>query len=90
MPRSSVESRPTRKKAGSTSPCAASTISGIVTPLLWGAPSGGYTITTAWSPNNSPGSTVSINVTINYAPILPYAVKRTFTVGTTAYGTIIQ
>lgn len=79
---------------GSTSstPCTSPTISGIVTPLLWGAPSGGYTVTTTWTPNNTPGSTVSINVTIQYFPTLPFfgAGKQKFTVGTTAWGTIIQ
>ncbi len=74
----------------SSSPCSAATISSIITPLLWGAPQGGYTIATTWNPNNTPGSTISINVSINYAPMLPYTIQRTFTVGTTTYGTIMK
>jgi len=70
--------------------CTATDISNIITPLLWGAPSGGTTIVTTWTPNNTPGSTVSIKVAIQYVPKLPFFPSKTFTVGTTAYGTILQ
>jgi Flp pilus assembly protein TadG len=70
--------------------CTAADISNIVTPLLWGAPSGGATITTTWSPNNTPGSTVSIKVAIQYSPAIPFFPHNIFTVGTTAYGTILE
>jgi Flp pilus assembly protein TadG len=70
--------------------CTASDIQNIITPLLWGAPSGGSTIVTTWSPNNTPGSTVSIKVAIQYTPKLPFFPSKIFTVGTTAYGTILQ
>lgn len=70
--------------------CTSTDISNIITPLLWGAPSGGSTIVTTWSPNNTPGSTVSIKVAIQYTPKLAFFPTKTFTVGTTAYGTILQ
>jgi Flp pilus assembly protein TadG len=70
--------------------CTSTDISNIVAPLLWGAPSGGTTIVTTWSPDNKPGSTVSIKVAIQYTPKLPFFPSRIFTVGTTAYGTILQ
>jgi Flp pilus assembly protein TadG len=70
--------------------CTASDISNIITPLLWGTPSGGATIVTTWSPNNTPGSTVSIKVGVQYIPKLPFFPTKTFVVGTTAYGTILQ
>jgi Flp pilus assembly protein TadG len=74
----------------STTPCSATDIQNMITPLLWGAPSGGYTVTPTWTPNNSPGSTISIKVSISYTPKLPFYPSRAFTVGTTAYGTILQ
>jgi Flp pilus assembly protein TadG len=70
--------------------CTSTDISNIVTPLLWGAPSGGSTIVTTWTPNNSPGSTVSIKVAIQYSPKIPFFGNKTFVVGTTAYGTILE
>ncbi len=70
--------------------CTATDISNIVTPLLWAAPSGGVTVATNWSPNNTPGSTVSVKVVIQYIPKLPFFPTKTFTVGTTAYGTILE
>jgi Flp pilus assembly protein TadG len=70
--------------------CTSTDISNIIAPLLWGAPSGGATITTTWAPNNTPGSIVSIKVAIQYTPKLPFFPSKLFTVGTTAYGTILQ
>ena len=70
--------------------CTSTDISNIVTPLLWGAPSGGATVVTTWSPNNSPGRTVSIKVAVQYTPKIPFFPSRIFTVGTTAYGTILE
>ena len=70
--------------------CTATDISNIITPLLWAAPSGGVTILTTWSPNNTPGSTVSIKVVIQYIPKLPFFPSKIFTVGTTGYGTILE
>ena len=70
--------------------CTSTDISNIITPLLWGAPSSGTTITTTWSPDNTPGSTVSVKVAIVYSPKLPFFPSKLFTVGTTAYGTILQ
>jgi len=70
--------------------CTSTDISNIINPLLWGAPSGGTTIITTWSPDNTPGSTVSVKVAIAYLPKLPFFPSKLFTVGTTAYGTILQ
>jgi Flp pilus assembly protein TadG len=70
--------------------CTSTDISNIVSPLLWGAPSGGTTITTTWSPNNTPGSTVSISVAVQYKPLLPFFPTKIFALGTTAHGTILE
>jgi Flp pilus assembly protein TadG len=70
--------------------CTATDISNIVKPLLWGAPAGGATVTTTWSPSNTPGSTVSIKVAIQYLPKIPFFPSNLITAGTTASGTILQ
>ncbi len=70
--------------------CTAADISNIIIPLLWGAPSGRTTVATTWSPNNTPGSTVTISVSIQYTPSLPLIPSKIFYVGATAHGTILQ
>jgi hypothetical protein len=70
--------------------CTSTDISNIITPLLWGAPSGHTTVTTTWSPNNTPGSTVTISIGIQYTPSLPLFASKIFYVGATAHGTILQ
>jgi Flp pilus assembly protein TadG len=70
--------------------CTATDISNLITPLLWGAPSGGTTISTTWSPNNTPGSTITIKISLQLTPTLPLFPSRLFSIGTTAVGTIIQ
>jgi Flp pilus assembly protein TadG len=70
--------------------CTSTDISNIITPLLWGAPAGGTTITTAWSPNNTPGSTISIGVAVQFTPKLPFFPSKLFKLGATAHGTILQ
>jgi Flp pilus assembly protein TadG len=70
--------------------CTSTDISNMVTSLLWGAPAGGTTINTTWSPNNTPGSTVTIKVSVQYTPPLPFFPSKIFYVGSTAIGTILQ
>jgi Flp pilus assembly protein TadG len=70
--------------------CTSTDIQNMITPLLWGAPSSGTTVTTTWNPNNSPGSTVSISVTVKYSSVIPFTSTKGFTIGTTAYGVVIQ
>jgi len=70
--------------------CTTTDISNIITPLLWGAPSGATSISTTWSPNHSPGSTVTIKVGVQFTPQLPFFPSKIFYVGATAIGTIIQ
>ncbi len=70
--------------------CTATDIQNMVTPLLWGAPYAGITVTTNWSPNKSPGGAVSIGVTVKYKSVIPFSTTQGFTIGTTAYGVVIQ
>jgi Flp pilus assembly protein TadG len=49
------------------------------------------TVTTTWSPNNNPGSTVQVKVSYNFATVLePLAPAGTLTVKTTANSIITQ
>ena len=70
--------------------CTAADIQNMITPLLWGAPASGTTVTTNWNPNNSPGSAVSISVTVKYNSVIPFTSLKVFTIGSTAYGVMIQ
>ena len=63
------------------SPCTSSTIQTIVTANLWATPTGGATITSQWSPNNSIGSVVSVTIKLNYGANMPF-VNLTNFVGT--------
>lgn len=53
-------------------PCTSATISGLVGPYLWGAPAGGVSITTTWTPSNTIGSTATVNVSMTYTSGMPY------------------
>jgi Flp pilus assembly protein TadG len=70
--------------------CTTTDIQNMITPLLWGAPASGTTVITNWNPNNSPGSAVSISVTVKYNSVIPFTSLHNFTIGTTAYGVVIQ
>lgn len=71
-------------------PCTLSTIQGIVTPFLWGAPSGGATVTAAWSPSNTIGSTVTVRVSMTYTTAMPYTNLRGLVVTTNAQEVIVH
>ncbi len=63
------------------SPCTSSTIQTMVTANLWAVPTGGVTITSQWSPSNSIGSVVSVQIKLNYGSNMPF-VNLTNFVGT--------
>jgi hypothetical protein len=42
------------------------------------------TVSSTWSPNNSPGSAVNITVAYTVVPLVGLAVKNNFTVSSTA------
>ena len=75
--------------ANSSTPCTAATLTNIVTPLLWGAPSNSVTVTSTWSPDTSAGSTVTVRVSILYRTLIPFSSLSTVPVGASAQGTIL-
>jgi len=75
--------------ANSSSPCTATSIANLVTPLLWGAPKNSVTVTTTWSPDTSAGSTVTVQVSISYKTMIPFSTLSTVPVGGSAQGTIL-
>ena len=74
----------------SVTPCSATDLQNIVTPYLWGAPPGGVTVTSQWSPSNAVGSTVSVTVQLAYSTGLPYGYLNNLVVSTTAEGIILH
>jgi Flp pilus assembly protein TadG len=69
--------------------CSNTDITALVAPYLWAAQSGGSTVTTTWTPDNSPGSTVSVTISLTYKTAIPYSALHTVHVGAFAQGTIL-
>jgi Flp pilus assembly protein TadG len=61
----------------------------LMAPLLWAAPASGTTITPTWNPDDSVGSSVTVNVSITYKVGIPYSTLGTVKVGATATGTVL-
>jgi Flp pilus assembly protein TadG len=51
---------------------------------------GAVTVTTAWSPNNNPGSTVSVTVSYAAVPIYTLAFPNTLTISATSSTTVTK
>ena len=71
-------------------PCTSSTVQNLVIPYLWGAPSSGAVVSTSWTPSNSIGSTVLVNVKMTYTTGLPYAGLKGLVVSASAQEIIIH
>jgi Flp pilus assembly protein TadG len=71
-------------------PCTATTIQSIVTPFLWGAPTGGVSINSSWTPSNTVGNTVTVTVTLTYSTGLPYVSLAGFVESASATGIILN
>jgi Flp pilus assembly protein TadG len=69
--------------------CTNATRTGVIMPLLWGTQANSVTVTTAWSPDNSIGSTVTIKVAVLYKTRIPFSLLSSFSMGTSAQGTIL-
>jgi Flp pilus assembly protein TadG len=50
--------------ANSASPCSAANVTAVVIASMPGVPAGSVTVTTTWNPNNTPGNTVTVAVSI--------------------------
>jgi Flp pilus assembly protein TadG len=75
---------------GSTYQCTATDVSNLATPYLWGAPKNGVTISTTWSPDNNPGSTVTVKISLVYPTVIPFSKMSQINIGTSASATILQ
>ena len=73
----------------SASPCTAATVVTLVTKNIWAAPSGGTSVTVAWSPTNYTGSIVSIKVSLTFPTGIPFSALSSVQVGTYTSGTVL-
>lgn len=77
---------------GSTSstPATASDVQNYIAGQVAGLDPSKLQVTTSWSPNNSPGSTVSVAVTYNFSFMDPLVPTASLTFGATSNGIIAQ
>jgi hypothetical protein len=74
---------------GSTYQCTSTDVKNVAKQFLWGAPSN-VTITPTWSPDNNPGSTVTVKIVLVYPTAIPFSGISQVTVGTSAQAVILQ
>jgi Flp pilus assembly protein TadG len=75
---------------GSTYQCTSTDVQTVATQYLWGAPRNAVTISTTWSPDNNPGSKVTVRISMVYPTAIPFSRMRQITVGTSAQAIILQ
>jgi len=74
--------------ASSAAPCSAANVQSVVLASMPGVPVGVVTVTTTWNPNNSPGSVVTVSVSIkSWFDLVP---NSSPTVGAKTQMTILQ
>ena len=76
--------------SSSSNPCTSTTIKNIVLQNVLMASSSNVTVTTAWAPNNNPGSTVTVTVAVQYKAIIPFVGDPAVNVKTVSQMTILQ
>ncbi len=57
--------------SNSMTPATSSDIDQLVLNMAYGLDQKDITVTTTWTPNNNPGSVVSVQVTYNFMPLFP-------------------
>ena len=75
---------------GSTYQCTSADLQTIANQYLWGAPAGHVAVTSSWSPDNNPGSTVTVKISMTYPTVIPFSTLNKITVGTAAQAYILQ
>jgi Flp pilus assembly protein TadG len=75
---------------GSTYQATSSDLQNIAKQYLWGCPTGHITVTTTWSPDNNPGSTIIVKISMVYRTVIPFSTLSQITVGTSAQALILQ
>lgn len=73
-----------------TTPCTATDLQNIVDRQVLIAPASSITVTSTWNPNNEPGSTILVKVSIQYGLFIPYFTGRSITVASASIMTIVQ
>lgn len=68
----------------SPSPATAASVTSYVQSQMVALDPNLLTVNTSWSPNNSPGSTVTITVGYTVVPLVGLAIKNSFNVSSTA------
>jgi len=76
--------------AGSTYQATSTDLQNIAKQYLWGAPTGQVTVTSTWSPDNNPGSTITVTISMVYPTVIPFSTLSHVTVGTAAVSPIFQ
>jgi Flp pilus assembly protein TadG len=73
-----------------TSPATTATIKSAVLASMPAVPANTVTVASSWSPNNQPGSTVTVKVTVAVTPIITLVMKNQLTFSSTSTMTILQ
>jgi len=74
--------------SNSSSPATASTVQAYVESLAFPLDTSSMTVTTTWSPDNSPGSTVTVAVTYVFKPLADLLLTSNITMSSTAQAVI--
>jgi Flp pilus assembly protein TadG len=74
----------------SLTPATASAVTAAVTTQAIGYASSNLTVTTTWTPDNKPGSVVTVKVSYPFNPIGPYIPAASFTLTSTSKLLIVQ
>lgn len=76
--------------SSSPSPCSAATVRTQVLNQLPGVPASAVTVTTTWTPDNKPGSTVQVTVSANFSPMASLVMRQGVTLSSSSQMTILQ
>lgn len=74
----------------SASPATAATVKSAVLASMPAVPTSSITVATTWSPNNQPGSIVTVKVTVTVTPMIPFVTTHLVTFSSTSQMTILQ
>jgi Flp pilus assembly protein TadG len=76
--------------SSSISPATSTSVRTIINPFVWCAPASDVSVMTTWSPSNSVGSTVQVQVQINLPLAIPFSDIQGFTVHSVAQRLIVR
>ena len=74
--------------ANSVSPATSNSVQSYVDGLVVGLDPSALSVTTTWTPDNNPGSSVKIQVQYNFNPVAPFVSSLTLPLSSTAVTTI--